>query len=758
MVNKESGSVPKSPILQELKKRRRELFYVIPLSVLFLVLTWIELRLFGMSQSLPFVHSIFFFGLVNFNIVILLLLVFLIFRNLVKGFVEKRQGLFGGTLKSKLVMAFAAFSIVPTILMFLISVFYINNSFDKWFSEKMAGVLKSSLEVTNAYYLSAKKRNYHFAEVVAQNIGKVKNDRELERTLSHLREQFSLDSVEYYPGLFGKRLLAISKDDAVPQIPPVNLEFLKKGVRQKVDASTIHPFESGNLIRVIVPVNDQTRNGAIVVSSFIPLSLISKMNDIALAYEDFRDVNPLEYPLKSIYLIILILMTMVILLGGTWFGFHLAKQLSIPLEDLSHATSRVAQRDYSAVTTRAGSAEINELISHFNSMTENLDRYEREAREANQNLTETLGQLDKHSRYMEVVLSNVSTGVISIDAEDRVTTINNHAAQLLEIKPDQFIGKPFSEILTPEYSELVIELIQSIKSHQAKSIQKEIRLNIAGHSMPLQISLSLLLDDQGVELGKVLVFDDLTPVLRAQRAAAWTEVARRIAHEIKNPLTPIRLSAQRLQKKFSSQIEDEAFEQCVTMIIDQVDNLKHLVNEFSSFARLPRSQPVKSSLNKVVEDIVVLFRSAHRNIHLDFHADSTLPEFWFDPDQMKRVVTNLLDNSLAAVKGEKHGGISVTTQYDSLLKIARLVVADNGAGIAETVRDRIFDPYVTTKENGTGLGLAIVKRTVEDHNGYIRAFANTPRGTKMVIELPVTDHSNEKNLATPTPDSGEVRA
>lgn len=740
----------------ESRKRRRELLMVVPLALGFLILTWIELRLFGISQSLPFVHSIFFFGLVNFNIILFLLLTFLIFRNVVKVFVERRKGLFGSTLKSKLVVAFVAFSVIPTTLMFLVSVFYINNSFDKWFSEKMAGVLKSSLEVTNAYYLSAKRRNYHFAEIVSKQIGGTHQEDGLRKTLEHLRGQFSLDAVEYYPGLFGRRTVVLSRDEAVPQIPPVNLEFLKKGVRQKVEASTIHHFENGNLIRVIVPVDGGSRGGAVVVSTFVPLSLISKMDDIASAYEDFRDVNPLEYPLKSIYLIILVLMTLTILLGGTWFGFHLAKQLSIPLEELGKATARVANRDYTAVTAVSGSAEINDLISHFNSMTMNLEKSEREAHEANEHLQNTLTQLDEHSRYIEVVLSNVNTGVVSIDGEGKVAMINRHAAKLLNIDPSPYIGRSVEEILSPEYRDLFTELLDSMKNHKAESIKKEIRLNLGGKSIPLQLSLSLLTDEKGNEIGKVLVFDDLSPVLRAQRAAAWTEVARRIAHEIKNPLTPIRLSAQRLQKKFSGQIEDEAFEQCTNMIIDQVDNLKSLVNEFSNFARLPKSQPVKADLNKTIEDVVILFRSGHKNIHFDFHADRSLPDFWFDPDQMKRVITNLVDNSLTAVKGEKHGGISIKTQYDALLKIVRITVADNGTGISDSIRDRIFDPYVTTKEQGTGLGLAIVKRTVEDHNGFIRAFANHPKGTKIVIELPVVEQGSEQILSLREESLGEA--
>lgn len=710
---------------QETKKRRRELILVVSLTLLFLILTWLQYKLFDISQSLPFVHSIFFFGLVNFNIILFLLLTFLIFRNVVKVFSERQSGLIGTTLKGKLIAAFVAFSFIPTALMFLVSVFYINNSFDKWFSEKMAGVLKSSLEVTNAYYLSAKKKNYHFANQIVHAIEG--NNRDPQKTLNDLREKYSLDSVEYYPSLFGKRLVFLSKDEAIPMIPPVSVEFLQKGLKQRAESSTIHHFGEGNLVRVIVP---GPQGSAIVVSSFVPLSLIAKMDDIASAYEDFRDVNPLEYPLKSIYLIILVLMTLVIMLGATWFGFYLARQLSIPLEELGVATKRVAKGDYQALSLVSGSKEINQLVGDFNFMTQALGKSEKEVREA-------LSRLDEHTRYIEVVLSNVNTGVISVNESGQITMINRHAAQLLEIEPSKFIGVMAKEALSPQYFSIFQDLSATMKKHKAQAIEKEVRIQVKDREVPLQMNLSVLYDDQHRELGKVLVFDDLTPVLSAQRAAAWTEVAKRIAHEIKNPLTPIRLSAQRLQKKFAAQVTDPAFKECTDMIIEQVDDLKNLVNEFSLYARMPKSNPVLADLNKTIEEALVLFREAHKERDIVFTPDLTLPEFRFDTDQIRRVVANLLDNAIAALEHTAQGRVDIRTQYDSLLMIGRITVADNGIGIPKSLRDRVFEPYVTTKEHGTGLGLAIVKRTVEEHNGFIRALPNQPQGTKFLIELPV---------------------
>jgi two-component system nitrogen regulation sensor histidine kinase NtrY len=725
---------------EENKKRRRELVTILSLAFVFLVLTAIEIKLFDISRSLPFVTSIFFFGLVNFNIIVFLLLFFLIFRNVVKIFAERPSSWGGKSLKAKLVAAFVAFSFVPTALMFLVSVFYINNSFDKWFSEKIAGVLKSSLEVTNAYYLSAKRKNYDYAAQVAQELAKTKED-SLTKSLSDLRRRYSLDALEYYPSLFGPRLVAVSQEESIPSVPPLSLELLERGIKDRAEASTIHRFEEGNLVRVIVPAGDKAHPGAVVVSTFIPVSLISNMDDVASAYEDFRDLNPLEYPVKSIYLIILVLMTLTILLGATWFGFYLAKQLSVPLEELGQAAQRVAGRDYSPVTVRTGSVEIHQLVTHFNQMTKELEASEREVREANQHLSQTLSRLDEHSRYMGVVLSTVGTGVISLDPGEVITMVNRHATKLLEIKDKRLVGKQVKEVLTPDYYGVFQSMLQTMRQHGADSIQKELRLDLRGRSIPLQMTISLLTDENQHEIGQVVVFDDLSPVLGAQRAAAWTEVARRIAHEIKNPLTPIKLSAERLEKKFGTDIKDPIFRDCIRTIVSQVDSLKNLVNEFNQFARLPKSKPVAAELNEIVSEVVTLFKSANRSTSIEFVPDKGLPVFRFDPDQMRRVATNLMDNAIASVAKKTDGFVKITTQYDPLLKIVRLVFADNGPGIPESLRDRIFEPYMTTKEHGTGLGLAIVKRMIEDHHGFIRAFSEPGIETQFVVELPVEETS-----------------
>lgn len=721
----------------ESKKRRREILLVFFLSGLLLFLTLFEFRLAGISQQLPFGHSIFFFGLVNFNIILVLLLFFLIFRNVVKVFVERQNKLIGSSLKSKLIVAFVSFSAVPTALMLMIFVFYINSSLDKWFSVKSISVLKNSLEVNQEYIISAKKKNYHFANQVAHNLKPNYPRAEIARQMESLREIYAVDAIEYYPSMFGQRTLVLSKDESIPNIPAVSVEFLKKGIMENSEGSTIQEFGEGNLVRVIVPMTSS--KGAIVISSFIPFSLISKIDGITAAYDELKNLDPLQYPLKSIYIIILVLMTLVIVLCATWFGFYLARQLSVPIESLGLATQRVSQGDYQAVRISSGSAEINQLIGNFNEMMVHLDRSKKEVLQANQHLTETLERLDEHSRYVQVVLSNVTTGVISVDQAGIITTVNRHASQLLGIDSEIFVGRHLRTVLPKDYYQLFKELLKSMREHNATSLQKEIRLDLAGRSIPFQLTLSILLDEKGNDLGKVIVFDDLTPVINAQRAAAWTEVARRIAHEIKNPLTPIKLSAQRLQKKFGAQIQDPAFITCINMIIQQTDELKALVNEFHNFARLPQLKLSLSSLHKTVDDALILFRSAHKDLEITFEEDAGLPIFIFDADQMKRVLVNLVDNALAATLNQTDPKIIIRTQYDSQLHIVRLSIADNGSGITEEDRVRIFEPYFSTKEGGTGLGLAIVKRIIEDHNGFIRALPNEVKGTKIIIELPVVE-------------------
>jgi two-component system nitrogen regulation sensor histidine kinase NtrY len=268
-------------------------------------------------------------------------------------------------------------------------------------------------------------------------------------------------------------------------------------------------------------------------------------------------------------------------------------------------------------------------------------------------------------------------------------------------------------------------------------VRKQITIPLNEGQITLLINLSILRDDNDEFIGTVVVFDDMTQLIKAQRMAAWREVARRIAHEIKNPLTPIQLSAQRLRKRYLERFSDNEtiFDECTQMIIKSVDELKTLVNEFSSFARMPASHPTVNNINELISESITLFDQAHKNISIRFNQDLSLPSFLFDRSQIKRVFINIMDNAVSAV--DESGEIQIQSHYDKDLNIAICIIADNGHGIAQIDKDRLFEPYFSTKKTGTGLGLAIVNTIISDHNGFIRVKDNIPKGTKFIIELPV---------------------
>ena len=734
----------------EQKKRRREIFYIFALSVLLAFLVGVEVYVFRSGQTLPSPYVIYFIGLVNFNLVLVLFLLFLIFRNIVKVFLERRGKIFGSSLKSKLIIAFATFSVIPTSLVLILSVFYLNSSFDKWFSQRMIGILKNASEVIDSFIAQEKLKGYDYAQVIADAVQKTaqqKNKNSLknvEDQLKKIRANYKLDVVEYYPDLLSERVIAQDSTAISFLVPRAHLDFLQKGFLHQSQSSYVQIFSNAHLLRLMVPMKQENGvNGVIVVSKVLNLAPGAKFDDIVGAYQEFQTNSLIENPLKSMYFIMQIVMSLVILFAAVWFGFYMAKQLSVPLVQLGRATKRVAGGDYSPLEIESGSQEINSLIQNFNQMTSNLSASELE-------LQETLKNLNQYTHYVEIVLANVSAGVLSVDMSGTITTMNRRAGELLNVQPVNCVSKPIKQCLTLENYKLFSQFVKTMQENNLTSLQKEIRIEIDQQAIPLSVHVSILKDDNQKEIGRIMVFDDMTPIVNAQRAAAWSEVARRIAHEIKNPLTPIRLAAERISRKYGEQIQDQAFKDSIQMIVSQVDDMRNLVNEFSQFARMPQLKPVQGKLNEVLKSILDVYVQNHPEIKFDLNFDQTFPDFKFDSAQLKRVFVNLIENAIQAIQGQAEQIIIVSTEYSSQHKIARISITDNGPGIPIRDRVRVFEPYFSTKEKGTGLGLPIVKSIIEDHGGVIRALAaDTPThtgakavpfstGTKMYIEIPMS--------------------
>jgi two-component system nitrogen regulation sensor histidine kinase NtrY len=318
-----------------------------------------------------------------------------------------------------------------------------------------------------------------------------------------------------------------------------------------------------------------------------------------------------------------------------------------------------------------------------------------------------------------------------------VATVNNSAEEILGVRAGQLIGRPLEQVIWPNHRDVLEQLLTTAARSPRASAERQVNLKIGEESLILHVHLSRLKDESGRNAGMVVVFDDLTELVKAQRMAAWREVARRIAHEIKNPLTPIQLSTQRLRRRYADRLSEdgETFEECTQLIVRQVAELKRLVDEFSKFARMPEAVPTPNDLAEIIDETLVLYHEAQKNIEFLFTRDDYIPIFDLDREQIGRALYNLLDNAVAAV-GES-GRIEINLNYDSRVKLVRLEVADNGAGLSWQARDRLFEPYFSTKKSGTGLGLAIVSSIVADHDGFVRVQDNQPQGARFIIELPV---------------------
>ena len=763
--SKSNAVAPLDP--REKHKRKREMVLIFVLVSLLIGLTVAEFHLTQLSSTLPFVNSIFFFGLLNINIIILIALVWLVIRNIGKLFIERRRKILGSTLKTKLVISFLAFSIIPTLVLFVISALYINSSFDKWFSLKIQNTLQASLEITGTYYRNTDQTAMHFAEHLAVGIGNrigsfdhFRQNRTHEAVpkwiadyLDAQRELLALDAIEFYTDAFDDRFLTQRELKSSPEFlrvyPRLDLEQVEKafgGTR----VSIIQHVGTGDLIRCLVPVHVGTSisnpvAGVLVVNSYIPISLRNKVDEIASVFDDYKGTNPLKYPMKTTYLVILIMITLVIIFVAIWIGLHLARELTVPVERLVLGAQAVGAGNLDVAIIGTGHDEISVLVESFNKMTKDL-------RENRQSLIQASTDLEKRRLQLEAVLANVGTGVIAVDNLGEITTFNEAVSRLLKIESEHALRQKYKEVLTGEALPLAAVIERALEAslhgpyHRPDQASDTTQWNFRVEGdVKVLAAVATSLRQRNASWGVVVVIDDMTHLIKGQREMAWREVARRIAHEIKNPLTPIKLSAQRLQRRFKDHLgrEGALIQECTSTIIKHTDELKEMVNEFSNFARFPEISPAPNDLNEAVNEVVFLFQQAHPEVQIHAQLQVKIPIFEFDRDQIKRVVINLLDNSIAALTEMEAGSkkskiVNVNTHYHEKLRIAVITIEDNGPGMTEEVKSRVFEPYFSTKAEGTGLGLSIVKRIINDHDGFIRVRSAPGEGTQFLIEIPAT--------------------
>ncbi len=726
-------------------RRYRELLLLIVVAFLIVLLPKFESHLFEISTKLALSNSIIALSLINLNILLVLLFLFLIFRNIFKLILERRQGVPGARLRSKLVGAFIALSLIPTMLLFFASAGFITTSIDNWFNRQVESALDESLEVALTYYRNSEATALYYADQLAKRIKKDKllneeNLQQLRILIKEKQEEYNLGIVEVFSATQEELVRVANPKLPIIEITTATSDPVKEGL-QGSKFSEITPVGKADLIRGIVPIHSNWDPadivGVVVVNHYVPYSLINKMKEISSSVEQYKTTKLVKSQIQQSYVIVLLLIALIIIFLATWFGFHLARGITVPIQDLAEATSRVAAGDLDIHLETRSTDEISTLVTAFNKMTSDLREGRSLVEEANRDLQRSNVELEHRRNYMAIILANVTAGIISVDRFGRLTTANKSAEKLLRFKADKVIGKDFREVVPASYLPKIKELLVELFKNEKDSIRQQLSLPFGSDKITLLVNLTTLKDEQGDFMGTVIVFDDLTGLVKAQRMAAWREVARRIAHEIKNPLTPVQLSAQRLRRRYLERFsaDDKVFDECTQMIITQVDELKNLVNEFSNFARMPATNPASCNLNDIIEESLILYQEGHKEINFTFEKEADMPSANLDREQLKRVMINLFENAVAASNDQ--GEVKIETSFNPELQIITFSVSDQGCGISAEDKERLFEPYFSTKKSGTGLGLAIVSTIVSDHNGYIRVRNNTPQGAKFTIELPV---------------------
>lgn len=733
---------------KEEKRRSREILLIVVLLLIIGLFFFFQTHIYTWGVQVPISGNILIISLIGLNIILLLLLVFLILRNIVKLIFDRRKKVLGSKLRTKLVLAFILLSFVPTVLLFSMATRFITSSIERLLSIQVEGSLQESLVVAQLYYENTSNNALHYARQISKSFLQqpwAENPRaaSVEPFLRAKRVEFNLEAVEVIPRQGGRTLMVYGSNLPPGSFPPLESKLLQEAFQGK-EVSKIQAVGQGEIIRGLVPIfssqNPREVIGVLGVSYFVPQSLVARINEITTAFEGYKRSVVLQDPIKFSYLAPFSVATLAIIFAAIWFGLRIAGGIIDPIQKLGEGTQKIIQGNLDFQIPKTSEDEVGTLVDSFNRMTHDLKSSKMQIEKAHAELNRSNVELEQRRRYMEIVLRDVAAGVISIDAEEKIRTINKSAEKILGIRAEKILGKPYAEVLGPEHLAIAKEWVRAVRQAESHSSSRQIKLNVQNETLTLLVNVALLRDEESRYLGMVVVLDDLTQLQKAQRAAAWREVARRIAHEIKNPLTPIQLSAQRLRKRYLSQFAENGavFDECTKTIISQVEEIKNLVNEFSNFARMPAANLAPHHLNEIVREAMILYEEGHKEIRFHFEPDERLPVLNLDKEQMKRVMINLLENAVGAVAGESgEKSIGVKTELDPALKMARLEVGDNGCGVLPEDKPFLFEPYFSTKAHGTGLGLAIVNTIISDHDGYIRVRDNIPRGTRFIIEIPV---------------------
>ncbi len=726
------------------KRRKREISIIFLILALVAVLTFVENRLVRFGVDFPGSNTILMFVLININLLLLILLIYLVFRNLVKMLYDRKRKIAGARLRTRLVASFVALTLLPTTVLFFFSLNFITNSIEFWFNAPVEQALENSLKVGRLLYTHLEDNNRFFMERISYQI-ETKELLEPEKTedlsnyIQVVQRAFNLHAVEIYATNSDRIAFAVDSNAREKTPGLVSMNNLQKMPGTGNTRSISEEIEGGELFRTIgsAPFGAprDKAEAFLVLSVLIPPDLAGDLQSISDGFQEYQQIKLLKRPVQVTYYITLSIVALLVVFCAVWFGLHLAKTISIPIMELSEGTKRVAGGDLHVEIDMVADDEIGALVDSFNMMTRDLRTGREQLELSAKMLRDRNEEIEKRRRFMEIVLKNVSTGVITTDAGGTITSINKSAEKMLRINAEELLNRSFTRLLKGRDMNIAKQITDDLSAARNNMVETSLRIPVDGKPRSFLVNINALNDEAANRIGYVMVFDDLTEMEKAQRMAAWREVARRIAHEVKNPLTPITLSAQRLRRKYPEQLENPVFEECTRLIIEQATQIRNLVNEFSSFAKFPTSNPKPTPLAPIIEETLALYRDGYEHVELVSEIEDNLPILNLDAQHMKQALINLVDNAISAIR--ENGHIWVSASHDPGAKRVRIEVSDDGAGISDLYKARLFEPDFSTKKSGMGLGLTIVSSIVADHNGVVGVRNNTPRGAKFVIELPV---------------------
>ncbi|HEY1264286.1 MAG TPA: ATP-binding protein [Terriglobales bacterium] len=688
----------------------------------------------------------FFAGISALIFLLFVALTFVLARNLLKLFAERRLGVLGSKFRTRLVVGGLLLSFLPVIFMFWFAYGLMNRSVSKWFSRPVEEVKEDTAAL--ASLLSSYAADNAQAEAAAIASGP---------ELAHAFEGHSFSPVvaefrRHEPTLQGGFVVALLDGNAEASFgAPAPWLHLKAALPRPLDSQDAPRKLRWNNTDYMLGLARVGPHGLILVGMPLPDKFTETVRQMDLSQRRYLALNQQYRRVRSTYMMLLLLLTVLVLFTATWLALFLSKLVTRPVAALAEATQEISRGrlDYRVEVHAAD--EIGDLVRSFNRMAEELESNRRQIEASRQELAEANVAIEQRRRHMETILESIPTGVLSVDASRRITHANLALLRMFHPKGGEsasvnpLIGASLADTFPTEFLQDLEPLLRRADRMGTTTTQME--LPMAPEQLNVAVTVATL-QHRGQGLGYVLVFEDLSDLLNAQRQTAWREVARRVAHEIKNPLTPISLSADRILRHLersvpSDRASSELLRTCAQTISSAVETVRTLVNEFSTLASFPAARPEPSNINAIIESTLSLFNGRLDGIHVRTLLADHLPKVMADPEAIKRALANLVDNAAEALQTSPLREVMITTSLLASHEAVEITVADTGHGVTQELKERLFLPYFSTKKRGTGLGLAIVSRIVEDHKGSIRVEENQPTGARFILELPVAVETPE---------------